>query len=54
MNKLASNIYTSKTRVNFYGASIQTRMAVIKLSDESLLIYSPISLTIDIKNSWLN
>ena len=39
----------SEARVNFYGASLQTRMAVIKLTDESLLIYSPISLNTDIQ-----
>lgn len=49
MIKLSNNIYTLEARVNFYGASLQTRMAVIKLSDESLLIYSPVSLTPDIK-----
>ncbi|NRB41779.1 MAG: DUF4336 domain-containing protein [Pseudomonadales bacterium] len=49
MIKISNNIYTSDSRVNFYGASIQTRMAVIRLSDESLLIYSPIALTSEIK-----
>jgi hypothetical protein len=49
MIRLSANIYVSDARVNFYGASIQTRMAVIKLSDGSLLVYSPISLTADVK-----
>jgi len=50
MHEMAENIFTSETRVKFYGSSIQTRMAVIKLEDGSLFVYSPIFLNTEIKN----
>ena len=50
MHEMAKNVFTLDARVKFYGSSIQTRMAVIKLKDGSLLVYSPIFLSTETKN----
>ncbi|TLU66295.1 DUF4336 domain-containing protein [Thalassotalea litorea] len=51
VKQFGENLFISSTFVKFYGATLQTRMAVIKADNNQLLIYSPIFLTDQIKQS---
>lgn len=44
LTPLASDIWTVKRPQRFYGLEVGTRMTVIRLSDGSLLLHSPVSL----------
>eukprot|EP00929_Paragymnodinium_shiwhaense_P101777 TRINITY_DN64956_c0_g1_i1.p1 TRINITY_DN64956_c0_g1~~TRINITY_DN64956_c0_g1_i1.p1 ORF type:complete len:258 (-),score=19.59 TRINITY_DN64956_c0_g1_i1:638-1411(-) len=41
LKQLADNVYYNEAYIRFYGVKLQTRMAVIRLTGERLLLYSP-------------
>ncbi len=44
MFEFAENIFVEESAVRFYGFAIQTRMAVVRLSQDRLFLYSPVFL----------
>jgi len=42
--ELASDLFVEEAFIRFYGVKLQTRMAVVRLSGQRLLLYSPIPL----------
>lgn len=51
MKQLAQNIWTVEgSSVTFAGASMNTRMTIVKLSDETLWLHSPILLTAQVSS----
>ncbi len=44
MRQLADGVFTADAWIRFYGVRLQTRMAVVRLRGERLLVYSPIPL----------
>jgi len=49
MKQIAENIWVEERPLSFYGMPFGTRMTVIKLSDDSLFIHSPVALTADLR-----
>lgn len=49
LKQIGNGLYFAEDDVKFYGATLQTRMCVVKLPDESLLVVSPLILTDPLK-----
>jgi hypothetical protein len=45
VHELAPDLYVEEATVRFYGANLRTRMAVLRLEGDRLLVYSPIALS---------
>lgn len=51
MFEFAENVFVEESAVRFYGFELQTRMAVVRLSQARLFLYSPVFLDDDLRSS---